>query len=556
MDFFIKAMEAEKPEDVKMLARRFMANVRKMRPSYFKDGGSDYEHNYLMSSPFAVVSRKHGLPRDFAWECLKSDPEMLKNKKTVIVEKVIRSAISSNGGDESMKELMPYVPQLKQDVVKYMTDQGYYELLVMMSHSIWELGGRNPSGGMQPPNGGMGPSSAATRQRAVVDMRQFLTRPQEEFFKAVNGNANLKYGRYSELLKTNDNNDIIILLQACRDGENLLLLMGRIDGGPVRKKLNQYFLVSLHPDLTSESILDPVNWMDVKHEAAPGTHGPSLGPGLRLQSGCLLACNSSFIVFGYQTNLWVLDRKTKDIVSTIQVPEMRNSELAVTDERLFLLNCTNMMSMNLLGEDRQVIFDMERLDPQSKLDRKARASGLQLLSDGRLMFLAYTVQQDNSNSRERGIEQIWTCKTDGSELKSVIELPLGRKYALYDGGEGPLLSASDNYHHKNCIFYKIDVEKEQLEKIAQTPTRSYNDSRLIMLMTPFKFTNNEQFIVKNGWLLQGYYSPLIINISAPEKSPFLWLPVTYKLLSIGDHVMFFRNNCWFMMDTKEMGNEK
>ena len=204
--------------------------------------------------------------------------------------------------------------------------------------------------------------------------------------------------------------------------------------------------------------------------------------------------------------------------------------------------------MNLQGEDRQVIFDMERLDVQSELDRKGRATGLQLLPDGRLMFLGSSLQQSKSSPKEKNIMQIWTCNADGSELKSCIQLPFGRFYGIYDGGEGPLLSSYSK--HDNCIVYRIDVDKKELTIIAQTPKTIFNHYRLPFRSPYSSYPYIDQFIVKNGWLFQGHFYPLCVNISAPEKSPFFWLPFTYKMLSIGDRVMFMRRNCWFLVDAK------
>ena len=558
LDFVIKAMEARTPEDVKTLFRQFLTNVRKIRPSLFKDDSRDYERLYLTSSPFTAIAQKHGLPEDFAWEWMKNDPTVSKNKKPADIENIIQEVAFSRGSDESMKKLMPYIPQIKQDVMKYFTDKRYYDLLVFMADNIWRAGGMNSGGSrtplavIPPANSGMYPTNGA-RQPSNGGVPPLLTPLKEEFFKAVNEQAKLKYGRYSDLLKTNDN---VVLYQACRDGDNLLLLLARIDKGLVQRSPNELFLLSLHPDLTYESILDPILMTDDKG----GMRAPNLGSShMGMHYSCLMACSPSYIVFGYMTNLWVLNRKTKTIISAIQIPLMQNLEIVLTDERLFLLNYTSLTSMNLHGEDRQVIFDEERLDPQSSLDRKGRATCLQLLPNGSLMFLGLNIalQKDKDKPRERGSINIWTCKADGTELKRRLELPIGRHYALYDGGEGLLLSSYNDYHHdRNCIIYRVDMKKAEMYKIVQTPNREFNRYRG-PVRTPYSnYLTVDQFIVKNGWLFQGHVYPLCVNISAPEKSPFLWLPVTYKLLSLGDYVMFLRNNCWFMVDTKELRNER
>ena len=543
LDFFIKAIAAEKPEDAKALARQFLTNVRKNSPSFFKDGSHDYERYYLTSSPFIAVARKHGLSEDFVLECLKNEmPISSKNKKPTDVENVIQEVTSSHGSDESMKKLMPYVPQIKQDVMKYMTDQGYYNLLVWMAQTIWETGRVVSVREQVQPSGVV--------QKIYIndpnDLHTLLRPLQEEFFKAVNENAHLTYGRYADLLETTGN---IGLHQACRDGDNILLLLERIGSRPFQTKPNSMFIASLHPDLTVDIILDSV--VDLSDRNS-GPEYPRRAPHLGgIRNGCQLACNPSFIVFGYESSLWVLDRKANAIVSKIQIPETRDFEIAVTNERLYILSYTSLISMNLQGEDRQVIFDMERLDVQSELDRKGRATGLQLLPDGRLMFLGSSLQQSKSSPKEKNIMQIWTCNADGSELKSCIQLPFGRFYGIYDGGEGPLLSSYSK--HDNCVVYRINVDKKELTMIAQTPKTIFNHYRLPFTSPYSSYPYIDQFIVKNGWLFQGHFYPLCVNISAPEKSPFFWLPFTYKMLSIGNHVMFMRNNSWFLVDTKQEG---
>ncbi|MBR5024401.1 MAG: hypothetical protein IKX48_04995, partial [Victivallales bacterium] len=550
LDFLIRGMDAEKLEDVKAVFGQLLATARKKDPMSFSktEKDKDFKRYYQEKIVFMVmtaVTRKHGLSEDIVWECLKKEISgSSDNEKTMDIEKAIREVISSRGNDESMKKLMPYVPQFKHDIMKYLMDEGgYYDLLVLMGQAVWESGRANYPGG-QPPR-----MSGGFVQPSVIDLRSFLTPPQEEFFKAVNEDASLKYGRYSELLKTTD--DTLILHQACRDGDNILLLLEKMEHGSVqREKPNPLSLVSLHPDLTYDVIMDPITGMDVKNESIHVGQSSYWGFGIGTYSACKLACNPSYIVFGFialgnKPCLWVLDRKANVITAKIQIQNARGMEIAVTDTRLFILSNNNLVSMNLKGEDRQVIFDTERLDAKSEMDKQGQASSLQLLPDGRLMFM--------------GNWQIWTCNADGSDLKSRIRLPYGRYYALYDGGEGPLLSAAGDFNkNKNCIIYRIDMDKGKLDMIAQTPDRimfKRNGGTVTVTRRNVEFPYSgyktvDQFIVKNGWLFQGHYFPLCVKTSAPEQSPFLWLPATYKLLSIGDRVMFMRRNCWFLVDAK------
>ena len=558
LDFLIKGIDAEKQEDVKTVFGQLLATARKKDPMKFSktEKDKDFKHYYQKTIVFMVmtaVARKHGLSEDFVWECLKKEiSESSGNEEPVDIDKAIREVISSRGNDESMKKLMPYVPQFKRDVMKYLMDEGgYYDLLVLMGQAVWNSSRMNsiwmnpyPNSSMQPPSGGMGP---------------ILTPPKDEFFKAVNEDAKLKYGPYSEFLKTKDD---IILHQACRDGDNLLLLLekienerimtnGRIMDRPDQQKPKQFTLISLHPDLTCDIIKNPIILSKPKNASKHGGQSLYWGAGLGVNQVCQMACNPSFIVIGNRSVLWIFDRKTNAITATIQIPVTTNMEIAMTNERLYILSPTRLMSMNFQGEDRQMIFDTERLDAQSEMDKKGQASCLHILPDDHLMFM--------------GNWKIWTCNSDGSELKSCIRLPYGRYYALYDDGEGPLLSAAGDYNkNKNCIIYRVDIDKWKLDMIAQTPDRiMFKPNGGTVTVTrrnveiPYSgYKTVDQFIVKNGWLFQGHFFPLCVKTSAPEKSPFLWLPATYKLLSIGDYVMFMRNNCWFMMDIKEMGNEK
>ncbi len=501
--FTRRALEATPPAPVQDWCREFL--VEDELPQRYRQASAsrrNFIQRTLTLPPYRQIAERHALPADFAWQCLQR--ECAATPSTL--PELLHAAIAAPRNESTLRALRECVRQA--DARGQRPREKAREEIPGLWHdlatAIWDWTNR-------------------------TEEAPLLTPAQDALFREVNRPFRLEYGDLQSLLQTHGR---LLLCQACRDGDGILLLLGRMQPFVANDEM---LLASIHRDGTVSILLDPIPFPDEGH-------APHFRHGRAVFSVFSLACTKEFIVFGGRGYYYLLDRHAARIRATIRIPTPAQPEIAITASRLFFLQPGGLLSTDLDGKDRRVHFDQQRLDRRTPLDHGGYATGLHALPDGGVCFLVRTPRQ-RRDQENPAVGEVWRCDATGA-LECVLSIRgFDAAHTFFDAGDGPLLAARRN---REIVIFRLDTAAWRLQELARVPAPPPFRHSLHLFGGGIQSSSElRQFALSPRRLWIGGTAPACQDLRNAENSPMLWLPLTHTLLRAGDRLYFLRHDAWF-----------